>query len=90
MVNISVAFVGAQGVYVEVHSHEEDGDHFHIAGGECPAVRICLVGLAVAFDDFWGVDLRVDGDTQELEGGVGCCVLDLSHGGGHAWADKRA
>ncbi len=90
VVDVSVAFVGAQGAHVEVHAHEEDGDHFHVAGGECPAVWVCFVGLAIAFDDFRGIDFGVDGDAQEFEFGVGGGVLDLSHGGGHAGADERA
>ncbi len=90
MGDIAEAFVGVQGAQVEVHAHEEDGDHFHVAGGECPSVWVCFVGLAVAFDDLRGIDLGVDRDAQEFEFGVGCCVLDLSHGGGHAGADERA
>ena len=90
MSDVAESFIGIQVGEVEPDPGEDEIDHFGGAVGELPAGWVGAVVFGVGLDDLCGVELWVDGDAQELEICFGCFVLDLSHRGGHSWADERA
>lgn len=45
------------------------------AGEEAPFFGVCGEGLGVVFEDFWGVEGRIEGDGKEVEVGWGLGVV---------------